>query len=86
MLPVFVLSQEMLFYEDGESTIDGESRDLRVGGLVLCLFRKCFVWILYIHSADYAYGILSSFVSLQLPMMFSEEKGTTCMPLSLQLW
>jgi len=72
----------MLFYEDGESTIDGESGDLRVGGLVLCLFRNCSVWILYIHSADYAYGILSSFVSLQHHMMFSDGRGMTCTPLS----
>jgi len=50
------------------------------------LFGNCLAWILlYRHSADNVYGILSSFVSLQLPMMFSEDKGTTCMPLSLQL-
>ena len=74
MLAVFVLSQKMLFYEDGESTIDGESGDLRVGGLVLCLFRNCYVWILYIHFADYAYSILSSFV------VFSDGRGMTCAP------
>ena len=32
-IPVFVLLQEVLFYEDGEPVIDGESGDLRVRNL-----------------------------------------------------
>jgi hypothetical protein len=81
---LFLFSQEVLFYEDGEPIIDGESGDLRVSSSVFIFVSNCLVcMLLRVQFADNPYANMNSFVSVPHLMNFSEGKAMTYIPLSL---